>query len=539
MPYNEKQYDPAKQYFSGGSNNVTLQNDSERLQAYDFYENLYRNAASELEIELRGEDQNPVLIPNGRKIVEATNRFLGVNMDYYVEPTISVSLVDGIDAYFKEMFVREKLIGKFNSNKRWGLVRGDAYFYVYADPAKPFGRRISITELDPRRVFEIEDHPTDPSELTGVHIVDLVQDPRDTKPEKKVARRRTFRKLYNEMNVAVAISSELTFWEIGKWDDRTPAVREKMEQVPYPELEEPAFMLPPTINKLPVYKWSNDPAPNSSWGTSQLSGMETPLYAINQSLSDEDATLVFQGLGMFVTDAAPPQDAAGNTGPWNVGPQQVIEISNGQRFDRVSGVSSTAPFAEHMNYINDNMCEAGGVPQTAIGRVDVNSVQSGIALKMELMPIIAANNEKEYQIVNMMDAMFGQIASQWLPAYETEFFGASEAIVQEMQFAIVTVVFDDPMPKDRDAQIQEVIQLDTANLILKSMAVSKLRELGWKYPEADASGAELSDWDIAGMLYQQMSLTMQAMDPYSGMGAGGDDTGGQDDGSGADDTQDG
>lgn len=536
MPFNNKQYDAAKSYISGGSNNITAENDALRVQAYDLYEDIYRNAEENIRVQLRGEDQTAVIVPNGRKIVEATNRFLGVKMDYFVEPTLPSEFAEAVDAYFKDLFKREKLTGKFNSNKRWGLVRGDAYFYIHADPNRPFGQRIRVTELDPRRVFEIEDHPNDPNELTGVHLVDLIQDPRDNKPDKKIARRRTFRKAYDEFGNSVAVSSELTFWEVGKWDDRTPQLIEKMQQVPYPEFEEPAFILPFPITKLPVFKWSNDPAPNSSWGTSQLAGMETLLYAINQSLSDEDATLVFQGLGMYVTDAAPPQDAAGNTGSWDVGPQQVIEISTGQRFDRVSGVSTTAPFLEHMNYINDNMCESGGVPQTAIGRVDVAAAESGIALKLELLPIIAANSEKEFQIINAMDAMFTQIATMWMPAYEIEMFGASESIVELMQQALVTVVFDDPMPKDRDAQVQEVIQLDAANLILKSMAVAKLRELGWAYPDVDASGQPLDDFMLAGMLYQQMSLSMQAMDPYGGFGAGGDGSGG-DTGDSGDDTQ--
>lgn len=528
MPYNDKQYDAAKGHTIGGADdNVTASDDAFRLQTYDLYEDIYRNSSETMQTVLRGEGQSPVVIPNGRKIIEATNRFLGVNMDYFVEPTVSPEIMESIDAYFKDLFIREKLLGKFNSNKRWGLIRGDAYFYINADPNKTFGKRITITELDPRRVFEIEDHPQNPYELTGVHIVDLVQDPREKdKPEKKVARRRTFRKQYDSLLVnVVGISSELTFWEIGKWDDRTPVLVEKMVQVSDPKLEEPAFMLPPTITKLPVFKWSNDPAPNSSWGTSQLAGMETPIFALNQSLSDEDATLIFQGLGMYVTDAAPPQGPNGEPTDWNIGPAQIIEINNGQKFDRVSGVSTTAPFMEHMNYIDDKMCEAGGTPKTAIGRVDVSTAMSGIALKLELMPIIAANHEKEFQIVNAMDAMFGQIASMWLPAYEPEMFGFSEEMIAVMQQASVTVIFDDPMPKDRDALVTETITLENNNLILKSMAVKKLRELGWEYPETDDAGNPLTDYDIAGMLYNQMSLTMQAMDPYGGMGGGSDGSG--------------
>ena len=62
---------------------------------------------------------------------------------------------------------------------------------------------------------------------------------------------------------------------------------------------------------------------NSTWGLSQLTGLETLLYGINQSLTDEDATMVFQGLGMYVTSAAPPIDpTTGEVTNWNIGPQQ-------------------------------------------------------------------------------------------------------------------------------------------------------------------------------------------------------------------------
>lgn len=534
--YNDKQYDAAKPFFNGGNSNVTSEADATRIAAYDLYENIFRNSVTEMLVTMRGEDQSPVLVPNSRKVIEATNRFLGVNLDYFVDPEGPSDLVQLIDLYFKDMFKKQKLIGKFNSNKRWGLVRGDAYFYVDANPAKPVGQRIQITELDPRCVFEIEEHPFDPYELTGVHLVDLVQDFRSPdKPDKKIARRRTFRKAYDENGVSVGISSELLFFEVGKWDDRTPQTAAKMEQVPNPGMDQEAFMLPATITMLPVYKWSNDPAPSSSWGTSQLAGLETLLYAINQSLTDEDATLVFQGLGMYVTDAAPPIDpTTGNTTDWNIGPKQIIEISNGQRFDRVTGVSTTAPFLDHMNYIDAKMTEAAGVPQTAIGKIDVNAVQSGIALKMEMMPIIAANAEKEFSIVNAMDAMFTQITQMWLPAFEPELFGSSAEIIFIMQQMVVTCLFDDPMPKDRDAMIQETIQLDAANLILKSMSIAKLRELGWEYPDTDPyTGQPLDDYQIAGMLLQQTMDSMNAMsgmDPYAsgdGSGDGSGDAGNQ------------
>lgn len=111
----------------------------------------------------------------------------------------------------------------------------------------------------------------------------MVQDP--TKPddkEAKVARRQTYRKELNEDGSAKGISSERTCWEIGKWDDRLQD-QDELKRVPNPEQDIPAFMLPPQITQLPVYHIKNNQVPNSSFGMSELAGMETSfLRSISQ-----------------------------------------------------------------------------------------------------------------------------------------------------------------------------------------------------------------------------------------------------------------
>lgn len=506
MAYNERQYDAAKDFVRGGDDNAASSAyDQLRIQTYDLYEDLYRNATFALKIVLRGDDQSPIIMPNGRKIVEATSRFLGKNVDFLVEAAGDEGARQQVEAWWTDFWKREMFPAKFNSNKRWGLIRGDAYFYVYASPDKVAGRRISIKELDPRQVFEIEDAE---SNVVGVHIVDKVQDYREPdKPEKMITRRRTFRKTEN------GVSSELSFWTIGKWDDRTTKAVEVQERVIYPDFDEEVFDLPESITQLPVYKWRNQPPQNSNWGTSQLAGLETLLYALNQSLSDEDSTLVFQGLGMYVTDAAPPLDPnTGDVADWNIGPKQIIEIATGQRFERVTGVSDLSPFINHMQYINDGMAEASGTPQIAIGRVDVAVAESGISLQLQLMPLLAQNAEKEMELINILDQMFFDITTMWLPGYEPEQFGNVEVMSQ----LNVVCLFDDPAPVDRAKKIEEIMTLDQANLILKSMSVAALRDLGWRYPSVDPyTGEPLDDNDIADMLMEQVKEAASAMDPYA------------------------
>ncbi|UOW93333.1 portal protein [Mycobacterium phage Labelle] len=516
--YNKKQYAAALDFIASKNDNVTNVDDQRRIAAYDLYESIYTNSTVDLKIVLRGDDQTPILMPSGQKIIEATHRFLGLNVGYFVDEGGDEGTRQLVDQWWEDFFKREAFPAKFTSNKRWGLIRGDAAFYVYASDTKGPGRRISVVELDPRQLFEIEVD----GEVIGVHIVEDVQDFREPdKPEKRIARRRTFRKRYLPDGTPGGISSELTFWELGKWDDRDPVSEEKMERVTGPEAqlrEESEYMLPPTIMQLPVYKWRNKPPQNSTWGHSQLSGLETLLYAINQTLSDEDATIVFQGLGMYVTTSGPPRDPqTGEVTDWNIGPKQIIEIGNEQKFERVTGVTDMTPFTQHMDTIDKGMSEASGTPEIAIGRVDVSVAESGISLQMQLAPLLAQNSEKELEIITVLDQMFHDITTMWLPAYEPELFGNAEVMAE----INVVCLFDDPMPKNRDAEIQEVVLLDSSNLILKSMAVAKLRKLGWQFPTVDAFGNPLTDDDIAAMLIQQQAALAAAMDPFSASLAGG------------------
>ena len=270
--------------------------------------------------------------------------------------------------------------------------------------------------------------------------------------------------------------------------------------------DEQEFQLPSQITELPIYKWRNCPPENSSWGISQLAGLETILYGINQSLTDEDCTIVFQGLGMYITNARPPLDpATGEVTDWNIGPMQVIEIGQDQMFNRVTGITDVSPFQNHMNYLDEKgLQESAGTPAVAIGKIDVNTVASGIALKMELMPLLAANL-KENELVNVNDQLLFDLTTMWFPAYEQELFAGTD-----MTDISVVCIFDDPIPVDRDAKIQETILLETSNLILTKMAIAKLRELGWEYPKEDDQGNPLTDDDIVDLLNNQTTTNAQS-----------------------------
>ena len=519
MPFNAKQYEIGQPFFGAADGNIVAEMDRLRIQAYNLYDDLYWNNHTSLKIVLRGEDSLPIYLPSGKKIIEATNRFLGQGFDYFVEGTSAENQDEApdegsrqeIEKYFRGFFKREELRSKFASNKRWGLVRGDAIFYLTADPAKEAGNRLAIHEVDPRQIFLIED-AKDSTRIIGCHIVELVADFREPETDKKIVQRTTFKKTQDDdSNFTGKVTSEVTHWTVSKWDDRV-LKPDELEQVRHPEGDREEEDLPDPISQLPIYKWRNSPPQNSSWGMSQLSGLETLVFGINQSLSDEDLTLVMQGLGMYVTNASPPEDPnnPGVVTDWNVGPGQVVEVGTDQEFTRVTGVSDVSPYQNHMTFMDEKgLSESSGTPAVAIGRVDVAVAESGISLNLQMMPLLAQNAEKELEFITVIDQMFYDIVNMWLPAYE------------ELQpnGVIVTCIFDDPMPKNRDAEIQETVLLDASNLILKSMVVAKLRALGWEYPTVDPfTGEALDDDDIADMLMDQASAAAKAMDPFAAQG---------------------
>lgn len=520
MPYNPKQYRSAEGFALASDDNIFDVEDKVRSAVYDLYEDLYLNAAATLRVNLRGDDQTPMLVPSARKIVETTGRFLAKNPQYLIEAQGDVGTAQSLDMWWSDFWKREGMHGKLTRNKRWGLIRGDAYLYVYSRPEKAPGRRLSVAEVDPRQVFEIE-NPDDPMDITGVHMVEQIQDFREPdKPAKKLVQRRTFKRVFDEFGTPSGVTSELGFYELGKWDDRSVKAREILAKVANAERDEPEELLPYPITQLPLYKWSVRCMENSTWGMSILAGIETLMYGLNQGLSDEDATLVFQGLGMYVTNAPPPLDpTTQQVTDWNIGPKQIIEIGIDQKFERVTGVSDVSPMQAHMEFISDKgISEGAGIPQVAVGRVDVAIAESGISLQLQLMPLLASNAEIEVEMLTTYDQFFYDITTMWLPAYEEETFPNAD-VMAEMS---VVCVFDDPMPKNRDAKVQEVVLLDTSGLILKSMVVGELRDLGYKYPTTDAAGNELTDDDIAAMLLDQTAAVNAALDPFSAALAGGD-----------------
>lgn len=455
--------------------------DAERLGAYSLYEGIYRNFPESFRLVQRGSEQNPIYLPSAKTIIEAKNRYLAKRWTYALDPSFGsdAERVE-LDAYLKNLFRREMVWSKFKTQKRYGLVRGDSVWHIVGDPNKAEGSRLSVYEVDPGAFFPIDD-PWNPDKRLGVHLVEPVE----LDGGKVVIKRQTYRKTESG-----TISYELTWWQAGAWDDRNGGELKPADEIPEGEYNAPvAYELDPRITSIPVYHIKNNRITGQPFGTSELEGFETLLTGINQAISDEDLVLALEGLGLYATTSSPPVDDEGNETEWRLGPGWVVEIDTESTFERVTGVSSVEPYQTHMNKLETAMREASSVPDIAIGNVDVQTAESGIALAFKMGPILSANEEKEDEILSIMDHLLYDLVTMWIPTYEGwETTARAASIV------------DDPLPVNRKATLDEIVTMLSTNppLISAEYARTLLSEkLGYDFPDEMSNTVVLEAAKIA------------------------------------------
>jgi hypothetical protein len=481
MPYIPKQYDSAKTFLGSYNNlgNITDALDNSRISAYSLYDDFYFNRPDTFKVTLRGTSDTEIYLPSTKKIVDATARFLAVDFDF----TIAGGSSSALDTLLRNIFKREEISKRFIKGKRSYLTRGDQVWYITADPAKKKGEKLNIGTIHPSSVFRIE-NPNNAFQCIGYHIVDIVRDPRekDKTTDKKVARRQTYRKEPNGR-----ISTEAGTFEIGAWDDRS-LTPDKIKPVTRLWAK---YELPEQITALPVYHIPNNEPDGSTWGLSQVAGIEYIINALNQSITYEDLSLVLQGLGVYVTTAAPPIDAAtGKKAKYKLHPGNVVEMSQGDTFERVTGIASVQPFQEHLKLLDEWATSGAGIPDMATGNIDVSVAQSGIALALKMGPIIAENSDKQLGIGGKWDQLGYDVIHGWLPAYE----GLNSPN------SVFTSVFGDPMPVNREAYIQETLDLFNADTITLDEVRDRLEKIGYKKTAG-----------VVEELYSQMSRKATAL----------------------------
>lgn len=416
--------------------------DAQRILSYQIYEQIYWNVPQTFVMQQRGSDADPIYVPTGRTIIDTTNRYVGKDFGFMVDPNVGtpagqLTLTNSLTALFR----RERFWSQFAANKRFGLIRGDWMFHIWANPLKPQGRRITIETIDPGAYFPVY-HPDDPGKLIAVYIAEQYIDPVDSKVYIK---RQTYFKGANPLEndgSDTSIWNEVALYDPKSWEDITVNPKTVIIDL---------HQLPPQITSIPVYHIRNFETPGDPFGSSELRGFERIIAAVNQAISDEELALALEGLGMYATDGGPPRDEQGNITEWIMGPGNVIEHKG--KFTRVTGVGTVTPVLDHVRFLLESLSTASGTPDAAAGKVDVAVAESGISLVLQMGPMLSKVSEKEQVITDVMRQMYYDLAYGFLPAYE--------ATVTD---AYAEPSYGDTLPDDKAAQVAEVLAIVAAGL---------------------------------------------------------------------------
>lgn len=481
--------------------------DLERVRAYGTYEDIWNNVPEAFAALLREDD--PLArryVPVAREIIEATNRYLAVDMETVWTPIPGNTIpedqmaewVGRLDAFW----AREEVDIKFLSTKRFTLVKGDGLLHLTADPSKAEGMRVRLTEVEADQYFPIYD-PADGERVIGCYLVSVVEDDE----QEQVVQRIEYRKVRTEEEASEwatpvgGIFYRVGYFELDGWDDRDPE-----DDDPSP-VDPPSWALPgegstvdpiagfpldPRITTIPIYHFRNRRRGGQSgrFGTSEIQGLETIFAGIIQNTTDEDLSVAMQGLGVYWTDSGKARNPDGSEADWVIGPASVAELEKDGKFGRVTGITSVQPFQDHINYMMETVRGANAVPEIASGRTQSSAQISGVALRIQFMPTLSANAEREADIASNWTHLLYDLMTMWFPVYE----GWNPLPLQP------SVVFGDPLPPDRQAIITEVMALlAPVQIVSKAWAVQYLSEkLGYKFP--------------AGMLDEAMAEQQATLD---------------------------
>jgi hypothetical protein len=489
---------------------VPAKDDADRVTVYQTYEDIFNNVKEAFTVVLRdasGEEIFRRYVPAARTIVESTNRYLAKDpvLVSTVPPDVTLSTEDqaAFMSFLQNFWKREEVTTKFLSLKRWWLVRGDALFHLSADPSKPEGARISLNELEPDHYFPTHD-TIDPTRVICAYVVTIVL---ADDGETEIAQRIEYRRIVNADQAAEfgtpigGIFYRIGYFETDGWDDREPEFDETdLSPVAAPGWATPAtgapdyltgYALPRQITAIPLYHYRNNRTGNEPFGRSELQGIETLLVGITQTTTDQDLAVALQGIGVFVTDSGHPKKTDGTDDDWVVTPGSVIELEDGRTFSRVKGIEDLKPLLQHIDALSAMARETTATPDVAVGRVDVQTAESGVALAIEMAPIIAKNQEKEEELAGKTNQLLYDLLNGWLPAYEG--LGGTGLVV-EMQFG-------SPLPVNEDAIVTNVATLVEKQVIPVEFALQLLKDkLGWDIDPAA----------LAGQLAAQQSAALDA-----------------------------
>lgn len=427
----------------------------ERVEAYLKYDEIYWNDPSAYMVRVL-DGELPLYIPNARTVVDTTAHYLLKGLRIVPEdPEKHVKLSEAL----KNLLDREMFYARFHTAKTTGVTRGDWAFHLTADPRKPEGKRISLVPIDPAQVIPIY-ADDDPEKLIRVHIVDQWKDPVD--PNKTRIRKLTYEAEYGSDGTARIFREEGIYELEPKWWGPKPRLFKQLI---------PRGALDAEITHIPVYWFKNHDWLGQSFGSSELRGFEAMIRGISQQATDQGMSLSLEGLGVYATDSGRPVNDQGQEEDWSVTPGGVMELVSGAYFRRVEGVGTLKPSLDHIDYLETKIREASGLSDVALGRVDVQTAQSGIALAIKFMPTLAKLEQRDLSATGKLRQMFFDWKT-WHKVYERE----------ELEGDIEPEI-GEKLPANRTETINELNNMLDRGVISKKYYRAQMQKLGYEFPD--------------------------------------------------------
>jgi hypothetical protein len=449
-------YSTAKPFLSAENIQWIPEEDRDRAASYIKYDEMYWNDDTQFLIRVL-EEEYPIYIPNARTIVDTTSYYLLKGLQITVDdPEKHVPLADALKAFMD----RELFYSRFHTAKHAGVARGDFCLHMTANSLKAPGSRLALNSVDPGNVILVFDDD-DITQLIRIHLVDLWVDPSDTQHKQRV-KKLTY-EYEGEGEARKIIRSEGIYeMETNWWGDRPKLLKQTIPKGP----------LPPEIHTFPLYWFQNMSWEGQQYGSSELRGFERALQGVSQATTDQAAALALEGLGVYATDGGRPVDDQGREVDWEVAPGKVMEVPTGSYFRRVEGLSTLKPSMDHINYLESKLREAGGLSDVALGRVDVQTAQSGIALAIKFIPTLAKIEERDTAGLGRLKQLFYDWQNCWYPSYEGSLLDGE-----------VIPVIGEKLPQDRVATVNELNNMLDRKVISIQFYRQRMQMLGYEFPD--------------------------------------------------------
>jgi len=426
-----------------------------RIASYNKYDDMYWSVPDTFDIVLVDEENEggPIFIPNPRKIVDITAYYFLKGMHMAVEHSDEHPEQQ---AFLDDFCTREEFCSRFQIAKLSGVVKGDFVFHVTGDPEQEEGSRVSINSVHPGSYFPVFD-VDDLNNRIGVRLVELQVHPDD--PNKSIVKILQYG--YNE-NGSVWRVEDL--WELEGWND--PEKAERIATI------HPLETLHPDIRQIPVYHFKNGIWDGDPYGSSELKGLERLFQAVNQAITDTDTGISLAGLGAYVTDASPPVDRAGREIAWTIAPGKVLTVPGQTLFKKLDGITNTSSIEKHIEYLERSMYESSGIPEVALGKVDVATAESPMTLAVKFEPLMAKIELREEFAIERLTQMWFDM-KVWFRVYEGFDFGDLKILPR----------LGDKLPINRAKHVEELTNMIDRKVISRAFFRLEMEKLGYHFPD--------------------------------------------------------